>query len=177
MENNSLDYFSLVSSKNISLEIQRISNNNEAEIILTSDKIKILKSMGYQISVGEFCFLPKYKSWIEHAEVIKIDTLKYDVDLSLAMVMRAKAINKMVVLEKIETPEVFNLFSKYEVDFFQGYHFCKPIIIGAKIAHPSAITLIKLINLVIQESDPSKIEGLLKLDPILSFKLLRYISF
>lgn len=176
LENNSLDYFDLISPKNVILEIQRISNDNESDISSVAEKLNILKLKGYKISGGEFCFSPKYESWLKYAEFIKVDTSKYKDDLIIAIIMKAKKLNKKIVLEKIEDPEKFDRFSKYEVDFFQGYYFCKPIIMSAKITNPSAITLIKLINLTMQEADIAEIEEHLKVDPTLSFKLFKYIN-
>ena len=65
---------------------------------------------------------------------------------------------------------------KLGVKFFQGFYFERPTSIAAKLANPAYATVIQLINLVRSEADAVTIEALLKRDPTLSFKLLRYIN-
>jgi c-di-GMP-related signal transduction protein len=48
--------------------------------------------------------------------------------------------------------------------------------VTARVASPGYASVLQLINLVGREADPGEIEQVLKRDPTLSFKLLRYIN-
>lgn len=176
LEDNPLEYFNLISPKNVVLEIQKLKTETDENIKKILEKIEILKLKGYKIATSEIVLSKKYESWLEHIDYIKIDSLKYNESLMAAIITKGKNLKKTIIVEKIETMEKFNFYSKLNVDYFQGYFFCKPITLSAKISNPSALTIIKLINLTMQQAEIKEIEEHLKTDPTLSFKLLKYMN-
>lgn len=58
----------------------------------------------------------------------------------------------------------------------QGFYFAKPEIISGKRIDPSKLALLKLLLLVVKDSDVSEIENELKYQPGLSYNLLRMVN-
>ena len=58
----------------------------------------------------------------------------------------------------------------------QGFYFAKPEIISGKRIDPSKLALLKLLLLVVKDSDVTEIENELKYQPGLSYNLLRMVN-
>lgn len=175
LESLSVDNFDWVSSSGVTLEIKRPANVTPEMIVEVADKMKVLIAQGFTIAADDFVLEDAYSSWIPHVAYIKIQANETTSNFA-AMVHKAKMLGKKIIAEKVETPAQYTFFSGLKVDFFQGYFFCKPMNMGAKITSPAVSNLIRLINMTIQEADLAEIEKVLKTDPTLSFKLLRYIN-
>nr|MCH9665038.1 HDOD domain-containing protein [Gammaproteobacteria bacterium] len=61
-------------------------------------------------------------------------------------------------------------------EMFQGYFFAKPEIISGKRADPAKLSLLKLLALVTGESEVEELEREIKLQPSLSYNLMRMIN-
>jgi EAL and modified HD-GYP domain-containing signal transduction protein len=175
LDSLSIDHFSLISPTYVNLEIKRPSTLTSAIISDIHTKLQTLKSIGYTIASDDFVFEDEYASWVAFIDIIKIQADKSN-QFNQEVIKKAKSMNKKIVAELVETQAQYQIFKDLGVDFFQGYFFCKPITMGAKITNPSVTNLIRLINLTSQEADIFEIEKVLKTDPTLSFKLLRYIN-
>lgn len=174
LEDNSLDYFELISPKNVTLEIAPASNLEGIEEI--AEKIEILKAKGYSFAAGDFVLSEEYSKWLQFMTLVKLDGSTTDYKALAEKVKKCRLLGKKLVAERVETVEQFQLLNKFGFDYYQGYFFSKPVNMGAKITNPSTTTLIRLINLTLQEADLKEIESVLKTDPTLSFKLLRYMN-
>lgn len=166
------DFFDLLSPKGIVLEMNLTESDNIVDLI---SHVKELSSKGYEFASNEIIFNKQFSTLIPFIKYIKIINQKNRNEVS-NLISLAYKLNKKIVIEKIETLEDFNFFKKLNVDYFQGYFFCKPTNLSTKINNPSVTNLIKLLNLTIKESPFKEIELILKTDPDLSFKLLKYIN-
>jgi EAL and modified HD-GYP domain-containing signal transduction protein len=81
-----------------------------------------------------------------------------------------------VIAEKVESAREFALLEKLGVKYFQGFYFERPIAVVTRVFSPAYANVIQLLDLARKEADVREIETLLKRDPTLSFKLLRYIN-
>ena len=175
LESLTIEHFELVAPKGVVLEVKRPSKMDSATFMEVTGKLQILKSRGYQIASDDFIFDSEYEPWQTFVDIVKIQANR-SVDHNRAIINKAHLINKNVVAELVETQEQYKLLDQLKVDFFQGYFFCKPITMGTSITSPAVTNLIRLMNLTIQEAELDEIEEVLKTDPSLSFKLLRYIN-
>lgn len=174
LENNNLDSFELISPKNVILEIQKPQYKTEEVIQDFEKKIKTLKSKGYKISFSPYIFEPGYEKLSILGNFLKVD-IKIEKELK-SLVRQAKMHNLKIVAEKVENMQEFEQCFELDFDYYQGYFFSKPVNLEAKITNPSINNLIRLMNLTMQEADFKEIESVLKTDPTLSFKLLRYLN-
>ena len=170
-------HLEMVDPERIVLEVPPVADNAPTVIAVLADTLKDLKSRGYRLAFGASVLTRPYASWCALATYIKIDVraLKPEV-LPAAVKVATTHAHAQVIAEKVESTEEFAALERLGVKLFQGYYFERPSAIAARIASPAYSTVIQLINLVRREADPGEIEELLKRDPTLSFKLLRYIN-
>lgn len=82
-----------------------------------------------------------------------------------------------LLAEKVETNRDFLEALQAGYSYFQGFFFCKPEIIFGREVPLYRLTYLKLMQqLSREELDFNQLEGILKGDASLSFKLLRYIN-
>lgn len=174
LENNNLDSFELISPKNVILEIQKPQQKNLETIQDFENKIKTLKTKGYKIAFSSFIFEEGYEKLLSLGHFLKID-IKNEKELK-TWIRKARMNNLKTVAEKVETMQEFEQCYDLDFDYYQGYFFSKPVNLEAKITNPSVNNLIRLMNLTMKEADFKEIESVLKTDPTLSFKLLRYLN-
>lgn len=177
------DYFDLLSPKNVYLEVSLPSNPEDQSIIDSiSEKMVELKERGFHLACSEIVFEEKFAKWFELVDCIKFtktDISKFsqeDLRVLLGQVKKGKDQKKILVAERVETRQQFDLLKKIKFDYFQGFFFSKPINMAVKITNPGMTTMLKLINLVIAEAEFKDIEDVLKTDAAISFKLLRYLN-
>lgn len=93
-----------------------------------------------------------------------------------ALVRRLHAMEKLVVAEKVETREEYQACLDLGFDYFQGYYFAKPSVLGGRKLSPSQLTVLDLMNLVMSDVDNVEIERAVKKDVTLALNLLRLVN-
>lgn len=176
LEGNSIEMFDLLKVKNITLAIQKPANCDDATLKDIAEKTAILKKKGYKIAMGPFAMVKGCEELLDLVDYVRVDIKKYDPALLSKIMEVILKKNKEIILKGIDEQSEYEKFSQLKVAGLQGYFFQKPINIEKSITNPSAINLINLINMVVKEEDVSKLETFLKQDPILSFKLFKYIN-
>jgi EAL and modified HD-GYP domain-containing signal transduction protein len=110
-----------------------------------------------------------------------VDFVKLDVnDMPQSTIARLaplwRSAGKQLVAEKVETREEYKLCMDLGFDYFQGYHFAKPAVIGGRKLSPSQLAVMDLLNMVMSDADNSAIERAVKKDPTLALNLLRLVN-
>ncbi|WP_296944688.1 EAL and HDOD domain-containing protein [uncultured Massilia sp.] len=93
-----------------------------------------------------------------------------------ALVRRLHAMEKLVVAEKVETREEYQACLDFGFDYFQGYYFARPSVLGGRKLSPSQLTVLDLMNLVMSDVDNVEIERAVKKDVTLALNLLRLVN-
>lgn len=171
------DNLELVHPARIVLEVPAVPGNDPQRIGQIADALSKLKARGFRLALGHFALTRPYVTWLPLASYLKIDVraLKAEV-LPTVLRLAAAQPNVKVIAEKIETGEEYATLEKLGASYFQGYLFAKPTAVTARVASPAYANVLQLINLVAKDADPAEIEQVLKRDPTLSFKMLRYIN-
>lgn len=141
------------------------------------DACSKLKKLGYMLVLDDFVFNPDFSPLIEMADIIKVDFLQtpYEDRLELARWFGSKKVT--LLAEKVETREVFEEALEMGYSYFQGYFFSKPVILtGQDISVYKMNYLQALSEINRPVPDFSRIEGVIKRDVSLSYKLLKYIN-
>lgn len=100
------------------------------------DVIRNLKLQGYKIALDDF-------EWLEHnskyyeiimnmVDIVKIDIQKTNRSLQVNMLNKLKKFQVVFLAEKVETSEEFEQCLQDGYQYFQGYFFCKPVILSTK---------------------------------------------
>ena len=110
---------------------------------------------------------------LELADIIKVDIKEISAEELPALVAQLKPLGKKLLAEKVETSEEMAHCQQLGFDLFQGYFFAKPTIIAGKKLNPSQLTLMRLLALLMEDADTSKVEQAFKLEPGLTINMLR----
>ena len=138
---------------------------------------KNLKSKGYTIVLDDFQYSGKFDKLIEYVDIIKVDFTITKGKERKEIMDKVKNQNIKFLAEKVEKQEDYKEALKYGYSYFQGYFFCRPVIIsGSDICgyKPTYTKLIKELNNEI--IDIENVENLIKSDVSLSCKLLKIIN-
>ncbi len=134
-----------------------------------------LRGKGYRIALDDFVDDPRLAPLTKLADIIKVD-------FRLASpAVRAKIAanyrNAELLAEKIETHEEFAGAAKLGYSLFQGFFFCKPVMLSARDIAASRATYLRVLRAIhAPELDYFEIEGLIKSEPALCYRLFRYLN-
>ncbi|MBX9656298.1 HDOD domain-containing protein [bacterium] len=140
--------------------------------------IKRMKEQGYTVALDDVVVNPEIELLLPFVDIVKLDLpLIPPSQLAQQIRMIREQSSAAILVEKIETPEVFRQCFDLGCDYFQGYFFAKPSIISSNRVPESSLTVLQLIS-ELQNPNVSvtEIERLIKYDASLSYKLLRYIN-
>jgi Predicted signal transduction protein containing EAL and modified HD-GYP domains len=136
-----------------------------------------LKEKGYIIALDDFEYNKEFDELIKYVDIIKVDFLLTKGKERKEIMYRIKNKNIKFLAEKVETEEDYKEAVGYGYSYFQGYFFCKPVIISGKDISGYKLTYMNLIN-ELDKSDVNikNIESLIKNDVSLSYKLLKAVN-
>ena len=164
---------SILPKENVVIEILETVNPTE-EVV---EACKKLKQKGYMIALDDFVFEEKFTPLIEIVDIIKVDFMLTKGKEREAIINRISNNKIRFLAEKVETREEYEEAKAVGYSLFQGYFFSKPVVISSH-AMP---TLLSSCVLILQEVskkdlDFDKIEGILKKDLALTYKLLKLVN-
>ena len=115
-----------------------------------------------------------------YCRYIRFDTTRYDVMGLTAQVVRSLNTGSkkkpLLIATQVDTPEVFAACRKLSFNLFQGYYYTYPQASGANRLDSGSMRVMELLNLAKKQAEFSEIEKCFKLDPGLTYRLLRYIN-
>lgn len=177
LEDLTAEHLDLVFPDRIVLEIPRVPSDNAEQIVAVAERLKLLRDRGFHLAAGPYAAASPYAAWVPHLQYLKVDVQSVSAVVATALQRKADMHHNLrLVAEKVETPEQFKTYLDAGFHFFQGYYFARPQTISAKIVNPAYANVLQLMNLVMRQAELGEIDVVLKRDPALSFKLLRYIN-
>lgn len=136
-----------------------------------------LKSAGYRIALDDFVCSDPFYRLLEAVHFVKLDLLASDQDTIERAVAVLRNFDVQIVAEKVETREQFQFCQELGFDYFQGYFFCRPELVGS---HRLPVNRLATIRLITKLNNPDikmkEVEESLGQDVSLSYKLLRYTN-
>ena len=141
---------------------------------------------GYTLALDDYVGHPKWEPLLPLVKFLKVDFRACDPPSRAAIANRhrnklgpaASNSNGMRLLaEKIETNDDLLEARSLGYTFFQGYFFCKPTTLSAREIPSNKLNCLRLLRLVASpDFSYDAVEQLLKGDPALVYKLLRYLN-
>ncbi len=136
-----------------------------------------LAKQGFTIALDDFIFSEEWRPLVGLAAIIKIDLMAYNREQLIESVAFLKTTNAKLLAEKIETLEEYELCKSLGFDFYQGYFFCKPTILGNQPIPSNNMTLLRILaDLQKPDIEFKQLEQLISQDASLCFKLLRFLN-
>lgn len=135
-----------------------------------------LKEAGYTIALDDFVADDPRTELAHYADIIKVDLKDTSAAQQVALVQRFGSRCQMLA-EKVETREEFSACKKAGFSYFQGYFFRRPELLHAREIPKNQFNYLRLLQAISREEiDSSEIEGIIKGEASLCYRLLRYLN-
>ncbi len=135
------------------------------------------KSQGYHIALDDFVWDPKYAPLVELASYIKIDFLSSSAEERKNIIRQIRGSSAKLVAEKVETAEDHRQAVKEGFSLFQGYYFCRPVMMEKRKIPANTLFHLEILQELIKDPlDLNRLSPLVKSDTSLTYRLLRLVN-
>lgn len=146
----------------------------------TDEIVKIcreLRAAGYVLALDDFVDTPPLAPLVELAQFLKVDFQLLDA-AERERIARKYGNGAIALLaEKVETENELAEARHLGFSYFQGYFFCRPSMIETRDIPGSKLVQLELLSAIAAPAlDYAAIEQLLKREPSLLYRLLRYLN-
>lgn len=167
------DYFALLPPDDVVIEIQK-------EVSPSEDAVKAcerLKQAGFSLALDNFMPDDPRGRLVPFADFIKIDITNVHSQQYVPMVAKYASKSCLMLAHKVETRQHFLTARNAGFMRFQGYFFHHPENMQARKIPANQATYLRLLNEVSKpQMDFTEIEILIKREPALCYRLLRYLN-
>ena len=136
-----------------------------------------LREAGYILALDDFIDTPAMEPLVELAHFLKVDFQLLDGNEREQIARKYRAGNIALLAEKVETESELSEARQLGYGYFQGYFFCRPSMIETRDIPGNKLVHLQLLNAVATpQLNYAAIEALLKQEPSLLYRLLRYLN-
>jgi len=133
-----------------------------------------LKALGFRLALDDFRWKPDFDPLVELADYIKVDFIQSGPQERQSLLKRLRGVTVILVAEKIETQEEYAEARQEGFTLFQGYYFCRPVLLKSRKIPTNKLSQIKILQLLrSEEIDLDKLIQLMKREASLTYRLLR----
>jgi len=136
------------------------------------ERCRELRSAGYTLAI-EGCDGLNCGPLLNLASYAKLDIEGCDEARLAATVSQLRVLPLKLIAGKVETPDTHALAERLGFNGYQGYYFARPVLVSGRKLSVATQTLLRLITLLNQDADTSKLEAVMKGEPGLVANLLR----
>ena len=139
--------------------------------------LREMKRAGYRIALDDYVDAPRFAPLVELADIIKIDFRTTPAAVRGELVERYNHGRRQLLAEKIETQEELAEAARLGFALFQGYFFGKPEMLTTGKVPVLVDTHLRIQRALSSPAlDLIAIEQLIKSEPALCYRLLRYLQ-
>ena len=146
----------------------------DAEVI---NACRRMKDLGYRLALDDYCDLPETQPLLDFADFVKVDVLLMSEADQGRLLERCRSRGIPTIAEKVETDQQFQSCLQLGYDYFQGYFFCRPQVVGRRSVPANKTVYLELLHAA---NEPvfnlHRISMIFKRDVSLSYRLLRYLN-
>ena len=145
-----------------------------SELVEACRKLKIAV---YRLALDDIVWAPKFEPLVELANYIKVDFVLTDAEERERMFDRLGNRAIAMLAEKVETQEEHQKARSEGFTLFQGYYFCRPLLMKNQKIPANSFFYIEILQLL-QSSpiDLRKLSSMVKRDASLTYRLLRLVN-
>ncbi|HNB01917.1 MAG TPA: HDOD domain-containing protein [Nitrosomonas sp.] len=167
------DIISLLPSKHVVLEIKETATVTPEFMQCCNE----LKQKGYQFALDNIVEMnSKVEQLLPLVSVVKVDVLALEQNALAKLVAELNRWPVLLLALKVENREQEKYCMQLGFQMFQGYYFARPEVLSVKRADPGKLSLLKLLTLVMGDSDIEELEREFKHQPGLSYNLMRMVN-
>ncbi len=139
------------------------------------ESCKKLKDSGYMLALENF--VPgEANAFLSLADIVKVETHQTSPELVAFILERTRSGTKLLA-KHVETREEYETACALGFELFQGFYFCKPQLMAMRTLSPSRVSNLRLLQATLNEElEFSELETIIKQDPALCYRLLRFIN-
>ncbi|MGA2652651.1 MAG: HDOD domain-containing protein [Terracidiphilus sp.] len=136
-----------------------------------------LKETGFRLALDDFSWSPKWAPLVELADYIKVDFMLLNAAGRGQLRHKLKDVAVALIAEKVETQEEYKQACKEGFTYFQGYYFCRPVLLKGRRIPANRLFHIQILELLQHNPmDLKQIGDLVKRDASLAYRLLRLVN-
>jgi EAL and modified HD-GYP domain-containing signal transduction protein len=136
-----------------------------------------LKAAGFRLALDDFIWKPELQPLVELADFIKVDFSLSDAADRKRLLRRLSPVTVALIAEKVETQEEYGQARDEGFTLFQGYYFCRPVLLQNRRVPANRLSQLEILNLMHQPSiDLHRLTDLVKRDASLTYRLLRLVN-
>jgi c-di-GMP-related signal transduction protein len=136
-----------------------------------------LKAAGFRLALDDFVWKPKFEPLVELADYIKVDFVLTCAEERRSLLRRLNGASVAWVAEKVETQEEYVQACDEGFTLFQGYYFCRPVLLQNRKVPANRLSHIEILQLLQGASiDLRKLSRLVKRDASLTYRVLRLVN-
>jgi len=136
-----------------------------------------LKSAGFRLALDDFTWKPEFDPLVELADYIKVDFSITGAEERKKLLEKLKGRSAALVAEKIETQDEYRRACQEGFTFFQGYYFCRPVLLENRKVPANRLSQIEILQALRNDTfELSRLTGLVKRDASLTYRLLRLVN-
>jgi EAL and modified HD-GYP domain-containing signal transduction protein len=141
------------------------------------DACRKLKTSGFRLALDDFTWKPKFDPLVELADYIKVDFLLTSAEERQSPLQRLRGVTVALLAEKIETQQEYKQACAEGFTLFQGYYFCRPLLLENRKIPGNQLSHIEILQLLRGDTiDLRTLSRLLKRDASLTYRLLRLVN-
>lgn len=139
-------------------------------------RCKELKELGFKIALDDHIYDQQHTPFYHMVDIIKVDIMATDLEELPKIAANLRKFPVQLLAERVETMEVFKQCLDCGFEYFQGYFFERPVIIGQKRIDPSGIAMMKLLQQLNEDWNIDEVENTFRENPGLTFNLLKLVN-
>ncbi|MCU7844118.1 MAG: HDOD domain-containing protein [Candidatus Thiodiazotropha sp. (ex Monitilora ramsayi)] len=141
------------------------------------ERVSCLAKMGVKLALDDYIFDPAWDPLLPWVSIVKLEIPALNLEQIRSGLPKLRQHKLKLLAEKVETRDVYNALHEMGFDYFQGYYFSRPELIGGKTLEENQMVVLRMLaELNRPDVSISEIENLIKQDAGLSYKTLRYIN-
>jgi len=133
-----------------------------------------LKDKGYKLALDDVISIESAQPFIKYLDIIKIDWLEAENPAAIVAAFRHSSVK--ILAEKIESYESMQAAQRLNVDFYQGYFFCKAGTVTGTKPPESRMSILRAMQQAMTATSIDEMFDVVSQDVSLSYRLLKYIN-
>ena len=141
------------------------------------EQVACLSKMGVRIALDDYVFDPVWDPLLPWVHIVKLEIPALTLEQIRSGLPKLRRHGLKLVAEKVETAESYRALHDMGIDYFQGFYFSRPELIGGRRLEENQVVVLRLLAEINRpEATIEDIEALIRQDAGLSYKTLRYIN-
>ncbi len=140
-------------------------------------KCRKLKALGFRLALDDFVWKSEWRYFVELADYVKVDLSATTREERARLIRNLRGNPLRLVAERVETEAELEQAKGEGFTLFQGYYFCRPVLIENRAIPANHLVHLEMLHAVHENPlNIGRISKLVKRDASLTYRLLRVVN-